>query len=658
MNKFRLLIILFFMFSISFMSQALNRYAIIVGVNDYEILTDLQAGVNDAEKMASYYDGLGFKVWLMSDRQESKFDKPSLANIERVLSNINMLSQDQNIDELVIFFAGHGLQIKGENYLCFPETDITTDSGMLNVDQTLMPWIRDIKANLSMVYLDACRNDIGSMRAAGIVRGIEVVGVEKDEINTGNIAIFYAAKPGSFSYEKADGSNGFFTDTLIEALQSPVTNNISDLYTYIRTVLPERTESIFGRPQIPHLGGDFDLTVSFSKGNVDLTAFDTSGKIFVESSIEGATIKINGIIRGETPKLIENINPGNVFIEVESDDLYGSKQISLLAKEFQSIEIKLKEATGDVVISNLTTIDGNNGKTNISDITSLLKDTDIFIDGEKIESQSSSLIKFIKPGSRNIVIKGNGFYGESQISIEKNSVQNISFELNFVGDLYILNPKDSVIKMNRKLDGFEIISEKTDKSNLELTDIPVGSWEVSVVREGYKTYIKEVEILQGEQVIITPKFIKDFDSAGIDFFNFYTPIEFLGGNIVSAGAGVSIFNKRLDLKILYGFTLYDETLYDSTEIETYGWSLGGELTHHLIFPNKPLNFYYGAFYRYNYFENTEDTNIQDKSWLGITTGLEYHLEGFTFYTDINSVFPHITWYWPEITIRLGVKLWF
>ena len=81
------------------------------------------------------------------------------------------------------------------------------------------------------------------MRAAGVQRGLEVTGLEKTSSASRDIAIFYAAKPGSFSYEKPDGTNGFFTDTLIEALQSPTTSSISDLYTYIRTALPERTEN-------------------------------------------------------------------------------------------------------------------------------------------------------------------------------------------------------------------------------------------------------------------------------------------------------------------------------------------------------------------------------------------------------------------------------
>ncbi len=488
MFKFRLYLV-----SLLFLTTSLfasNKLAIIVGVNDYDVLTDLEAGVNDAEKMASYYKGLGFKVWLMSDRQDKRLDKPSLQNLERVLDNVSEISEGEKIDELVIFFAGHGVQIEGTNYLCFPETDITKDIGMLSVDQILVPWIRDLGARLSMVYLDACRNDLGPMRAAGVQRGLEVVGI-KDKDLGGDLAIFYAAKPGSFSYEKPDGTNGFFTDTLIEALQSNQTNTIADLYSYIRTALPERTEDAYGRPQIPHLGGDFDMTVSFTKGQVDLGAYDTTAKLFVSSSVPGSTIKINGIVRGETPLLVEGLNPGNLLVEVEKNGFYASAQVNLGAKSFERLKLDMKIATGDLVVEKINTLDG-----------SKYKQLAVWVDGRYLGDLNGSLISELKPGAHNIALKGDGFYWEDRVTVEANDAKKINVTLEPVGSLLVYCRPQTIVKLKNRDGGYEIIADKSSERDIELNDLPIGVWEVSVQKEGYITSKENIEILKGKKLSI------------------------------------------------------------------------------------------------------------------------------------------------------------
>ena len=46
-----------------------TKIALVLGVNEYDLLSPLKAAVNDSEKIASYYGGLGFKVVLQNDRQ-------------------------------------------------------------------------------------------------------------------------------------------------------------------------------------------------------------------------------------------------------------------------------------------------------------------------------------------------------------------------------------------------------------------------------------------------------------------------------------------------------------------------------------------------------------------------------------------------------------
>ncbi|MFZ4615434.1 MAG: caspase family protein [Rectinemataceae bacterium] len=67
-----------------------GKCAVIIGVNKYDQLAALQAGVNDAEKIAAYYSGIGFKVWLLDDRQDTRMNQPGLANLQRVMDNVRL----------------------------------------------------------------------------------------------------------------------------------------------------------------------------------------------------------------------------------------------------------------------------------------------------------------------------------------------------------------------------------------------------------------------------------------------------------------------------------------------------------------------------------------------------------------------------------------
>ena len=190
---------------------------------------------------------------------------------------------------LCSFFAGHGVQIGSSSYLCFPETQPTDRTGMVPVDSLLVPWFREMEAKLTMVYLDACRDDLGPVRAAGITRGLDVKAQKvAGSANDCNLAVFFASKSGEYSYEKADGSGGFFTDTLLEGLNADTTTTVGELFSYLRQALPGKTDASYGHLQIPRLGGDVDLTVHFTKGKVDASLLDTGGRLYVDADQKGA----------------------------------------------------------------------------------------------------------------------------------------------------------------------------------------------------------------------------------------------------------------------------------------------------------------------------------------------------------------------------------
>ena len=483
---------------------AQDRCALVVGVNDYDVLSDLQAGVNDAEKIASYYSGLGFRTWLITDRREARMEKPSLQNFQRTMDNIRQLADDSPLEELVLFFAGHGVQIDGENYLCFPETDIPSRTGMISVDKYLIPLVRDMNAKLTMIYLDACRNDLGPVRAAGVERGLTMLPRGGSSSSGGDLVLFYAAKPGSFSYEKPDGTSGFFTDTLVEALQAPGTKTISDLFTYIRTALPERTETVYGRAQIPHLGGDFDLTGTFSKGRVDLSEYDTSASIYINASIPGSAIIVNGINRGQSPILVEHLNPGIVNIEAETAGYYASSRITLEAKKFERLDMEMLPDSGDIYIESVSFLDPSYANTEPADNSlAFLDKTSIMIDGQPWDKRKGMLITSVPPGAHDVCVKSPGWYYQGRYNVVREEPVKVNLVMEPVGNLNIQVPADSaVILYNRGLD-LEILPDPAKGEIINLPDLPVGTWEMKVNHEDYKDYSRDFELSMGDDLFVS-----------------------------------------------------------------------------------------------------------------------------------------------------------
>lgn len=250
------------MLSLTVHAQEGVRLALVVGINHYDRLSPLKGAVSDAHNMAAFLQASGYDyVWTLTDDAEIPSARPSLVNFQIHLDNVERLAEVQRVDELTLFFAGHGVQIGGENFLCFPEADLGSRRGMLSVDRELLPFLRRTPARLALTFLDACREDLGPSRAAGVTRGLvipEQIAVGQDR----NILVVYSARPGEFAYEKPDGSGGFFTEVLLEALRRPTAVTLNELLRYVQTELPNRTRLAYGKVQMPTIGGDFRLDVA------------------------------------------------------------------------------------------------------------------------------------------------------------------------------------------------------------------------------------------------------------------------------------------------------------------------------------------------------------------------------------------------------------
>lgn len=217
--KPRLLILLICLFLLStvIVSAQESRYAVVVGNSQYTDLGILKNPVNDANDMAVALGNLGFQVDLLVDAD--------ILKMEEAVSKLKT-SLSQKTDSIGFFFyAGHGIQSQGVNYLIPSDARIPSESYLkvraLSV-QTILEHLQEAHNSLNMVVLDACRDNPFAWARSG-TRGLSVAGAQP----AGSI-IIYATGAGSVAQD-GTGRNGVFTSELLKNLNTPGLE-VSDLF--------------------------------------------------------------------------------------------------------------------------------------------------------------------------------------------------------------------------------------------------------------------------------------------------------------------------------------------------------------------------------------------------------------------------------------------
>ena len=207
-----------------------SRVALVIGNGTYKT-SPLKNPVNDAKDMATKLRGLGFVV------------------IER--SNLGIRQIGSTLREFrsklapggvaLVFYAGHGLQIKGENYLPAVDADIASEEDVPNQSlaiRQIMDVLSDAKTRLNLVFLDACRNNpySRSFRSAG-------EGLSRVTAPSGTL-ISFATRPGSVAAD-GDGRNGLYTGALLQQMSNtgqPIEQVLKRVVTAVKATSRNRQE--------------------------------------------------------------------------------------------------------------------------------------------------------------------------------------------------------------------------------------------------------------------------------------------------------------------------------------------------------------------------------------------------------------------------------
>jgi hypothetical protein len=181
-------------------ARAEKRIALIVGNSNYQSITRLDNPKNDAKLMAQTLSALGFT--LVGGGAQLDLDKPSLD-----IAVQNFGRQVQGADVALFYYAGHGVQVSGANYLvpvsANPTREADVDFQMVDVNLVLRQ-MQGAGTRLNMVILDACRNNPFGARGLRAAEG----GLAQMRAPEGTL-ISYATQPGSVAQDGADGNSPY-----------------------------------------------------------------------------------------------------------------------------------------------------------------------------------------------------------------------------------------------------------------------------------------------------------------------------------------------------------------------------------------------------------------------------------------------------------------
>ncbi|MBR0794479.1 caspase family protein [Bradyrhizobium jicamae] len=195
-------------------ASAERRIALVVGNSAYKNVPRLLNPVNDAVLMAEMLKKAGF------DAVTTRLNL-NASDMRRSLRDFG--ASARSADVVVIYYAGHGIEMDGNNYLIPTDAVLETDADVLDetvpVDRLL--FAAEPARKLRLVILDACRDNpfAKTMKRTIAVRAIGG-GLAKIEPSSPNTMIAFAAKAGSTASD-GDSSNSPFAMALVEYLPKP-----------------------------------------------------------------------------------------------------------------------------------------------------------------------------------------------------------------------------------------------------------------------------------------------------------------------------------------------------------------------------------------------------------------------------------------------------
>jgi hypothetical protein len=254
---FRLLVFitLFFNSEIIF---AQDRIALVIGNSKYQELGVLNNTINDAKAIENSLKKIGYKTTTIFDASESVARR----GIKK------FAAESESALVTVVYYAGHGAQINGENYLLpidleTPKRESDIQLSAIKVDDI----VNSIKSKIKVVFLDACRdNPVLAKNLAkgrgGYRGGLGPTLNNYSDANSGGIFIAYATDAGNIALDGEGQKNSPFAESLVKYIAEPI--SIDDMFSKVTKEVRAKTNNTQKPYKYASLDDIFCLTLSCS----------------------------------------------------------------------------------------------------------------------------------------------------------------------------------------------------------------------------------------------------------------------------------------------------------------------------------------------------------------------------------------------------------
>jgi hypothetical protein len=226
-----------------------HRIALVIGNARYRNITVLRNPVNDASDIEAALKKKGFDVIRVSDGTREQITQAVRSFELKIRDNTTAL----------VFYAGHGVQARGVNYLIPVDAriqsvaDLSTEA--IDMDLSIMRRIEDRNPRLSIIILDACRNNPfpAGARSAGEQAGLASINAPRGSIVAFSTAPGKAAQDGS-------GRNGLYTKHFLKELLVP-NRKIEDVFKRVRESVMKESANAQTPWENSALTGDFYFSI-------------------------------------------------------------------------------------------------------------------------------------------------------------------------------------------------------------------------------------------------------------------------------------------------------------------------------------------------------------------------------------------------------------
>ncbi|MBR1090910.1 caspase family protein [Bradyrhizobium manausense] len=205
-----------------------QRVALVIGNSNYRNAPQLANPDSDAQSMAQFLNSAGFEVISATDLGQNDM----LRAVQDFSAKVSARGPNT---VAMVYYAGHGVQLAGENYLVPVDAKVTSQTELVNDSVRLvdvMSTLETIPSRMRIVILDACRNNpFPNVNDAG--RGLAIVDAPNGSI------VGYSTAPGT---EALDGNNGHspYTQAFLNIAREPNVP-IEQLFKRVRLAVNQTT---------------------------------------------------------------------------------------------------------------------------------------------------------------------------------------------------------------------------------------------------------------------------------------------------------------------------------------------------------------------------------------------------------------------------------